>query len=227
MSLANLFDKAKTVAPVVKTPKAATNAVEIKGLEDYAFFVEVEKTMKAEKDTPRALVDEAALDIFIRQGLQRGEQPESFDAKEGSATANISLKRRSSASPLNEEDLELLARHKITVEDFEVSPAQFIFNPEVLKDQRRMEEISKALSKVKGCEDIIQHIPAVTKKIVTDQTFRDVFAIKSKAVLLQVVPVVGTIAVRPKVQGKTTANIFTRVGELLGILKANKAKKVK
>jgi hypothetical protein len=199
----NLFTTAKTVAakPATKGKKPEVKAVELTGLEKLAALDALAKAIKGLIETTKAEVNEGATDIFVARGQEIGTQPDNFHAEEGAATASVQLKKRSSASGLSEIEIEQAKKAGIPLEVVADRPETYIFNPEHLDWlTKNGASVSKALVKLGAPSDVIQFQEASTKTVTTDESLGVLFT-KSEKVIRELLPVVGTLAVKPTYAG--------------------------
>jgi hypothetical protein len=198
----NLFTTAKTVAAKpAKGKKPETKTVELAGLEKLAALDALAKAIKGLIETTKAEVNEGATDVFVTQGQDIKSQPENFKAEEGAATASVQLKKRSSASGLSEIEIEQAKKAGIPLEVVADRPETYIFNPEHLDWlAKNGASVSKALVKLGAPSDVIQFQEASTKTVTTDESLNVLFT-KSEKVIRDLLPVVGTLAVKPTYAG--------------------------
>ena len=207
----NLFSTAKKVeAPAPKAKKNDKERVLIKGLEDYAIICDLEKNLAAIKETLR-------LDVVAGMKSYFGKfktRPENFRGFEGDAEASCELKIRPSASPLNPAEVELAKDKGIPTEEVELIPERFVINPALMADQKKLEAISKALSKVPGCEDFILHQERQVNTVVNEASLTKVFEaglFESHGSLVSV------LSVKPTVKTPEVSSAIARAQKLLGV----------
>lgn len=217
MTAANLFATAKTVSAKKQTarkPKAVE--VEIEGLEVYASIVAIEKTLKALKETYRAQIDEQLNEHFVNEGKAINRRPSNFKGREGDAAASCELRIRSSASGLSDIEQQLLERHGVETEVVETVTEAFIFNPEYRDRSDILEKVSEALSGVEGLpSDLIMKQEGSSKVVVNEDSLNKVFTLP-KAVAEQLLPIVGTLAVKPRLETSDVRDALSRVLEVIG-----------
>lgn len=209
----NLFAAAKK-APVVE--KKATKAddkevVAIPGLRDYATVVDLKKNLEALEKTLRIDVIKAMRDFFRRQS----RRPDSFRGVDGDATATCMLNKRATSSPLNEAEVQLLEKLDLPIGEELLVEERFVINPELMSDQKTLEKISAALSKIPGCENFILHQERQTKKVVTDATLEKVFEGK---LFDQAIDVVGVFAIKPSVKQSAESEVATSLARVQRLL---------
>jgi hypothetical protein len=197
--MSNLFAEAKKVpAKKAAAKKAEEPRVETAGLEVYAAIDALEKQLKALKATVRPELDALMIGHFVNNG------PENYKGEEGQATASLELRKRSSASALNDSEQELLADSNISTEVVEDRPETYIINPAYAGDAKLLKKVSDAISKVAGLPtDFLQFQESTKKTVVTETSMTEVFRLNDKTTIASLIPVVGTLAIKPK----TTASV--------------------
>lgn len=198
-----LFKNAKTIkAPATKGRKAEAETVEIKGMERYA-------AIKAAIDTLTALagVEEAAIKAlmatrFVQQGCAPEKQcrPDNFKGIEGTAEGSCQLKIRSTASVLSEDEQKLLAQHEIPFERVIKTQEAFLINPAYTNNMALLAKVEEALEGVELPEDFLMKQEEVSVPVVTEESMNAVFK-KDSATAEILLPVVTTMAIRPKIEG--------------------------
>lgn len=209
----NLFTSAKTVPSKQTRARVEKTQVEIEGLEDYAAIVAVEKVLKSLKEGARQRVDESIVDQFIIDGTRAKKRPENFKGFENSVVASCELRRRSTASALNDEEIALLEQYDVPTEESVTVEETYIINPAYASDEKMLARVSEALSKVKGLpSDFIMAQQGSKKVVVAEEAFDRVFNLPEKVVrvLMKVAFVVG---IKPT---KTPAieDALDRVGQM-------------
>ena len=193
------FANAKTVSKPAKKEKPTKVKHELKGLLQLAAIKNAIDTLTTLKSTYDQDVKKQMLTHFIASGSASGLKPENFDGSEGVASASCELRKRSTASVLSAEDKTLLEDYKIPVEETKSEIETFIFNPAYLNDAALMKKVEAALNKIKDIpEDFIMKQEGVTTYTVSDATVDAVFALKDKAKLERLAPIVTTLAIKPK-----------------------------
>lgn len=201
----SIFEKATEVsAKVSKAKKTDREEIRIAGLRDYAVLDNLEKAIKAKKETLRVAIDDAVLDTFLAKGgavfvgnkkIKDGFQPDNFRGVDDVADASCELRKRDSRRALDAFQIEALNEYGIETETVGDVAETFIFNPELVGDQEIMAKVAKALEKVKGLPDnLIQKQVANKKVVTTDNSIRQVMNLKPE-IARTLLPVVSTVAV--------------------------------
>jgi len=205
----NLFDKAKKLPAKKAAAKAEEVLVETKSLEVYAAIDALEKQLKSLKETIRPEVTAEMLAHFIDNG------PENYKGFEGKAYGSLELRKRSSASGLNDVEKDLLGRFNISTEQVEDRPETYIINQSYAQDIELLKKVSEALANVPDLpEDFLQFQESTKKTVITENSMKEVFRLNDKTSIKSLIPVVGTLAIKPK----TTATIKEMMAEIAEML---------
>lgn len=150
-----MFASAKTAKrpPAATSPTRASKPTEtLPGLEEVCALEACLKAIEGVLDLKKTALKAAATERLIREGLSRKSKPDSLSLSAGKyATGNVSIRRRSTASPLAYDELESLA-------------------------EALLKRIDKALSGVKDIpEDFILAVEAETKPVVSETALNEVF----------------------------------------------------
>jgi hypothetical protein len=176
-----------TVAP--KGKKAARPEFEVKGLTNLAACRAIIATLKGAEETFKAPIDKRIFDVYVDRAFATKSVPVNFTGideiknKDGkttmaSASASCEVKKRSTASPLSEDEQKELRNLKIPFTEETVVPAipeRYFIDEELVQDPDVRAAISAALAsspKLKGLTLIKKQAPteAVTKMVVTDES---------------------------------------------------------
>ena len=208
----NMFAKAKVIeAPVKSSKKDEKAEVRIDGLEDYAIITNLVKSLTAVQTTVGEAVKSEMRTIFAANR----KRPENFRGIDGKASASCELRKRSSASPLNDVEVELLERNNIPYDTLPVVEERFVINPAYADDQDLLERISAALSKAKGLpEDFILLQKGSAKKVVSDATIEKVFECGLAETYIDTVC---TLAIKPKLDETDVASALSRAKKFLEV----------
>jgi hypothetical protein len=187
----NMFQQARTSAPA-KTAKGKVEEVYVKtpGLEILAQIDALEKQLDALKKTAlRPEVQDAMIDKFLEN------KGENYKGQEGNATASLELRRRASNSGLSDTEIEVCLKHNIPLGDID---GDFKLNVEGLTE-KKLQEVSDALSKVKGLpEKFITFDASKKRTIVTDESLTTMWKINDEDTVKQIMPILGVFAIKPK-----------------------------
>jgi hypothetical protein len=213
----SMFEKAKASPVTTKAaPKKGDKAVfAIAGMEAFAAVKAVEKALKAVSSTLEQGVKAQMAVKFVEIGMKKGSRPDSFKGEEGQGSASCELRCRTSTSVLTVEEQSLLEEHKIPVVTLDTVVETFIINPAYADNSDLLERVSKALEGIEGMPaDFILH--QSQKKVCADEaSMNAVFALKDKAVVAALLPLVSTLAVKPTITSEKAA--FDLVVDMLGL----------
>lgn len=205
MATPNLFTTAKVLeTKAAAGKKSVKGKTLLEGLELYAALDHSIKWLKTALETAKATVGEAALEKFVADGIATKKQPENFDAEEGKATGNIQLKKRSSASALNDIERELCEEHKIPTVVVADRTEGFLLDMTVPGAnewlQKHADKLSAFLVKNNAPAEFLKQQTATTKTITTEDSLDFIFRTftKKPELIAQLLPVVGTLAIKPK-----------------------------
>jgi hypothetical protein len=189
--------KVASVAPAATKGKVAAKAVEpLFGLEDVAALDACAKAIKGLLDMRKSELKVSATENLIEKGLVRHSRPDTVHVSEGAfASGRMTVVKRSTASPLSQDELEVLAEllpcerdedNNITAipgfaETLESVPAMLAVNPAYAHDEELLKRIDKALSGVKGIpEDFIVSVASRAKVVVSETATDMVFSLPAK-----------------------------------------------
>jgi hypothetical protein len=194
------FADAKVVAAKApKKEKATKPHHELTGLLKFAAIKNAIESLETLKTTFEQQVKGQMLKHFINSGAETGTKPANFEGSDGLATASCELRKRSVKSILSLEDKTLLTDYNIPVEEVKSDIETYIINPAYLADTKLMSKVEAALNKIVGMPiDFIMKQEAVTTYTVSDATVDAVFALKDKAKLEKLAPIVTTLAIKSK-----------------------------
>ena len=216
----DLFATAQAEAVVVpekKSKKAEKPGVEMgEALAQVAAIDFIMESLKGQRSEFESTVKEEMQDHFIQEGIALKHRPANFKGVAGGfASASCELRKRSTASVLSDEEVSELIKVGIEVEEVEVRPEAFLFNPEVLADVKLREKVSKALAGIDfgGLQPILYQAPE--KKFVANETMIDkVFSeIKNKKIVAKLLSMVTVLGVKSKWTGTKSQALELLTGE--------------
>lgn len=211
--MANLFATAKAIAPKVTKTKATKAEVTMVGLQQYAELKALQTAIEAVIGTMESEIKGQAFDMFIETAEETHKAPESFNGVEGIASVNVQMRKRGTNSPLKIEELEIL--EKAGLKAFEETSVQELFaiNPTYAADSKLLGRVSKALEKIVP-EDFIMKQEKKAKMVVSADTMESAF--KMATIDPNVIRVVTTMALKPKLESVDIDAILADVKDLLG-----------
>jgi hypothetical protein len=168
------FSTAKSLAPrttaAAKKPKACH---EIHGLQDIAILDAVIKQATALKESLETKAKDAGFEIFME--LKGSTRPSSFEGVDGKATASVEMRKRSTNSKLNEDEIEVLEAAGYQPFKQVVTHGLFAINPDYAADDALLGRVEKALAKIVP-EDFIVRQEEVSKFVVSDEMLDTAFS---------------------------------------------------
>jgi hypothetical protein len=222
-----MFANAKKVASVAAPAKGkAVKITEtLPGLEAVAALDACAKAIKGLLDLTKAEAKEIATTRLIDAGLERHARPDTIHVEDGAfASGRVTVVKRSTASPLSSDELEILAtvlpverdddNNIVSVPGFaetlEKHPAMLAVNPAYAHDEELLKRIDKALSGVKGIpEDFIVNVASESKIVVSDTATDAVFRLDAKKAE-QVFPIIANV---------TLGTVFSDISKAWEIVK--------
>jgi hypothetical protein len=211
------FTNAKTLA--AKKPAKAGKTVirrQIEDLANYVAIVAVEKSLAALKELYENNVKSDVVVEFINAGVAEKKQPLNFEGFDGDAVAGCQLKKKASNVALKPEEIAVLKKFEIPVEEVVIVHDTFAINPEYLTDADIMARAEAALVAAGLPADFIMKQEGSTKTIVAENAMDKVFTYKAE-IVADLLPLVSSIALKPKVgtDENEIANAFAKVSALL------------
>jgi hypothetical protein len=196
--MANLFGKAKAIAT---TPKAAASKdkkeqVNLDGLEQLAQIDALIKALGTLKSTIETDVKDAAFDVFYDKVLETGKRPDNFRGVEGTASASIELRKRSTTSVVSEEEKPLFEKNGIPLETVVTVQKLFGINPKYASDDNLLEKVSGALDSIVP-DDFIVVQEEVSKTVVSEASMDKAFSSKAPK---EVIRAISVMAIKPKLE---------------------------
>lgn len=207
MPAMNPFTTAKVVSSKTKSTKSApTDAHEIKGIAEFYALRTVYQALEGVIKATEFGVKERASEHFIDEGFRKHIKPDNFKGYENEtvdvdgekvirkAVVGCEMRKRSSMSILSEDQKALLDKHGVSTQV--KTPSTFSINPEYVEDAALMKKVAEALSKVPGLPtDFFTTNEPVY--VTTDTTIAEVFALKDKQAVKELIPVVCTFGLKP------------------------------
>jgi|SRR5215472_10694696 len=171
-----MFANAKVAGPVAAAKKGSNSKpVEtLAGVADVCALEACIKALEGVLEIKKTALKEAAEARLIEMGLVRHSKPDSLNLVEGAhARANVAMRKRSTRSPVSEEELELLSSlvgdTSQLIETVVERPEALEVNPAYVNDEKLLQKVDKLVSKDKTIpEDFIQIRPAVSRTVVSE-----------------------------------------------------------
>jgi len=206
--MSNVFKTAKSVPPpTTSKTEAAKNELVIGGDLDTLSAINALITslttisLSFEKSVKNTMFVK-----FVDDTLFHKKRADNFTGKGDLSTASCEMRKRSSRSYLNEAEVEVLKKNSIPMDEMVTQEAvaeRFFFNPEIITDGDIAEKISRALSSIPeldGKDVILRQEPreAVKRPAVSEASFDHASKISDKAALSEVLGIISTLAIKPK-----------------------------
>lgn len=213
----NLFATAKTVEKkTVAAKKKEKLEVQMTDLDALSAIVALEKALKGMSAALMSSVKGQMLTKYVELGVDLGAKPDSFRGVAEKSSASCELRKRSTRSPLTEDEVKVLDTYDIPYTKTEADV--FYFNPKVLDSESAMAKISAALAGVDLTADIGANEGVILHKAnnamsITDESVTKAFQVKSEKILEILLPIVGTLAVKPKLTVNDLQNAFAILTE--------------
>ena len=209
----SLFTKAQAQAlpTAKKTAKSDKEEIHIEGLKQLAEVDALIKALTAVKVTLDASVKAEAFDHFFDTAQATAKRPDNFRGIDDYASASIELRKRSTASALSAEELEMFAKHKLAVEKVVSVQRLYGINPAYAANTTLLNKVSKAIAKIVP-DDFIVVQEEQFKHVVNDATIDTAFKNKAPREIIEAITV---MAIKPKLETTNIAAILDNVVMLL------------
>jgi hypothetical protein len=238
------FKNAKTLSSA-KTAKGSDKAnIEVPGMGFRAGL----RFLKDVIETAEATLDERCkgfmATIFVKNGCAKKGKPDSFKGYENisrigaggeeiilAASASCEFRKRSTNSPVSSEERAILEENGIEVTENVTVVDTFAFNPDLVaraaddtKVAEFFEEVEAAIRKIVtkklpgiDPDTVIVHQEKVSKFVITDNSVTQVFC-KPTDVAEKLLPLVGTLAIKPTIATDNVNDVWPFLTDLLGVI---------
>ncbi len=213
--MANMFAKAQVVDKVETKAKKKDDKREVQtpGVHDLAVVSALIKNLKAVEATLQADVKSLMRTEFTAEGNRTKKRPDSYRGVDGDSKATLMLSKRSTASPLTDEEVEAFTADKVPFEKVVAVEERFIVNPKYFADQELLEKASKALTKAGIAEDFVMLQAEQSKYIVSEDTVDFVFA---NGLIEKYLGMTTTLGIKPNTSVTDIKKSLDSVKKLLG-----------
>jgi len=191
----SIFDKAKKVEAKPAAAKKTKQEIAIAGIQSLAEIKAMMQNLEAVAKTLEGEVKEAGFAKFLE--METNIRPESFKGVDGMATWSVEMRKRSTASALNADEVELLEKMGLKPFTQVVTTEMFGINPIYAANEELMNKVSKALEKIVP-EDFIVLQAGVTKQVVDDALCDAAFKMPAGEDRATALRMVTTMALKPK-----------------------------
>jgi hypothetical protein len=198
-----LFTNAPKVEAAPKGKKKKKDVIQhlIKGLSRFAAIDAAIKSLTALAKVEEETVKAEMVNKFIALGMERNAKPDNFEGLEAKASASCQLKIRSSASPLSDEEAVLLKKAKIPFSKKITQQEAFLINPAYTNNMELLSKVEEALASIALPADFILQQDEISVLTVSAESIDAVFALKDEKKVRALLPLVTTVAVKPKIEG--------------------------
>jgi hypothetical protein len=221
----SIFANAKTLEKPAVSTKSDKETIAVAGLEEYAKLDALGKSIETVKKTlGTVLKDETMADLFYGKVCATGELPESLVGTDGLATASLECRKRGVNQPLTEQEVEILVKNEIPVEDSVITQELFGIDPKYTTDTKLLDVISKALEPLilngKIPSDLFVKQERVVKKVITEDGLKAACA-KKDELPREVFSLITVLAIKPKL---SETNIGQIIDDVKGLIVEEDAK---
>lgn len=206
-----MFSNAKSISTPTPPAKGKKQTIEVKGVEQLAMVNALTKALETVEATLVGEVKGAASAIFQAHIAQYGSKPESFNAVEGDATANVQFKKRGTNMALHPAEVELLRSNGIEPAREVTTPRLFAINPVYAEDAELLARVEVALVGVVP-QDFIVLQEEKAKHTVSDEV---IIQVCSKRLAPEVIGAVFTLACKPTLKETNINRLLDFTRDLL------------
>ena len=214
----SLFANAVILKPVKSIAKKTKDEIEMPGLKTVAMVDALIKTLSTLQSTLTKELKDTAAVLFYTQAAESGKAPVTFRGVDGDASGAFECRKRSTNSPLAEDEVELLVKSGLIIEEQTIVPEMFGFNSELIKNPKTMALIEgllgPAIATGKLPAGLIVKQEKVSKRVVTDQTLADACSMKSKLSPV-VLSMLTSLAIKPKLEVTDLSAILAEVTSII------------
>lgn len=207
----NLFAKAKTVAAPAKAAKKNKDEVQLPGIQQVAELDALIKALSAAKTSLEADVKAAGFDHFFNEAQATAKRPDNFRGMDGTASASIEMRKRSTTSALTADEVALFEKHGLKVEKAIAVQEMFGVNTTYATNTKLLEKVSVALEKIVP-DDFFVVQEEKSKFVVSEETMEKAFAIKAPR---EIIHSISTMAIKPKLEVTDLSEILKNVKGLI------------
>lgn len=211
--MASLFTNATALPAAKKAAKSKKDEIAMTGLQQFAELSALQTSIGALLETMAQDIKGKAFDIFMETAEATHKAPSSFDGIEGTATVNIQMKKRSTVSALSESEQAALQAAGIPMHEEVAVHQLFAINPAYATDSKLLDRVSTAIQHIVPADFIVAQ-EKKAKIVVAPETIEAVF--KAPSIDAELVRIVTTMALKPKLSSVDIEAILEDVRELLG-----------
>ena len=197
----SMFGNAETIETVKSGKRTAKNRTEfvVNGVQRYARVKATIVALTAIATTFENELKDTAFGLFTKLGGQTGTKPENFKGVEGGAKASMELRKRSTSSPLTDDEVRILSAADIPVTTEVSVTAMFGINPKYTGNMEVLAQIEKALTASGIAPEILSDLivkqEEKSRTVVTDESVVAVFKnLQTKADIKETKPTAANIS---------------------------------
>lgn len=207
----NLFDSAKVVeikaASTANDAKNKTREVSLGDKLDYLAAINaLTKSLESVQKVYYNEVTTAMIVDFTDESMRLKKRPDNFKGLGPNSEASCQMKKRSSRSYLNDEEVAILKENKIKYDDEIISeeiPERFFINPDIVNDSSLAQKISEKLSEIpelSNKEILMKQAKRekVVRSIVSEDSFDQIAQLSDKDLVKRLLSIVSTWGVNSK-----------------------------
>lgn len=208
----SLFANAKTIAaPAPKAKKSTLETRPLTGMEEYAATIAAIKSLEAIAEAQAAALKEEMTTIFVNEGFETKKKPANFKGTEGIATGSCEMKKRSTSSRLEDEEIALFNTHKLPFEEVVANEEAFIINPAYTNNMELLAKVEEALADVDLPDDFLQKQEKSSKMVVSAETVEKLFTLPNKDDITALMPLVTTLSIKTSVNDENFWGIIDNI----------------
>lgn len=210
----SIFANAKTVAAKPTAAAKKTKAeINIAGIQQLAEIKAMMASLEAVQKTLEGEIKEAGFGEFLN--MPGSIRPESFKGIDGFASCSVEMRKRSTASVLNVDEVAVLEKMGLKPFTQVVTTEMYGINPAFAADQNLMAKVSAALESIVP-EGFIVLQEGVSKKVVDDALCDAAFLLTNSEDRATAIRMVTTMALKPKLDaGYDMSNLSSAVTKML------------
>lgn len=204
----NAFEQAKK-SPKQSLKEATTRYVDL----PVANYNEVDFAIKElttlQKSTLRPPLEALAREQFVDTWANKHQPDANFKGRQGTAITSVECRKRSSASGLKDEEIEILNQNGVPSKNVDV----YSFDPELAAtNPELMQKIGEFLGTLNLPEGFVN---CKNRTIVTDETLRVAAAKNDPDTIRTLLPIVTTTAFKPTALGEGDKGLKGLLGKVI------------
>lgn len=209
--MSSLFKNAKKIDAPKTAGKKDKLEVAMPGLETIAQIDALIKSFGSIKKSLEQSVRDQAMDEFVKIAHETNARPDNFKGVDGAAKVSIELRKRSTASALTAEEVQILKDHGFSPEKKITTQHLFGINPAYAADEKLLERVSEALKDIVP-EDFIVEQEERSSDVINDALIDAVF---KKPMPREIIEMVSTLAMKPALSEFNMVEVLDKMKTLL------------